>query len=361
MNWSHRRLLVAVAACGATFVVGRVTAAGFPSAGTELFYSGQLTNDAGAPLVTSEELIVQFFDAASGGSELCATDSTEVDLAPTLGGFRLALPAECVSAVQAQGDVWAQLVVSGTRMPRQKLGAAPYAVVAREAQNAAVATTAIEAARARSVVDGSIGTSAIADGAVTAAKTNFASSIQSDVADLTDRMSLAEDILGQRVPERFFFHYQPAVHTDNVITTEVLSPGQQVSDALGSIDFVSSGSVWCVTVAGSASAIRIQADNAGAANCTLPTTGESPLRIQLDDGSVIDGMDTKFSSNAVPQGIGYAPEAKWCLRVPVGQHTMHINRGQLPVPAVVPTGCVNPRITRAGRLTVALEDTGVVP
>ena len=362
---SRNHILIMSAICLVTFAVGRGTAAVFPTPGTELFYSGQLTDDVGAPLLSSEELVVQFFDAAVGGFQLCATESTEVDLASTLGGFRLELPVSCVSAVVDGGDVWAQLTVSGARMPRQKIGAVPYALVARESQQAAVAATALEADRARSVADGSIGAAALAVGAVTAEKTSFGEDLLSDVDGLSGRLDTLETAQQAGARTRITKVYHPGLTAGQDEVEQTLSPGQAIDSTLAAVDFESFGSVWCFEISGCGYPEALAVSNAGAANCSVPARSfEIPMKVRFGIGP-----NNSASGNLQPEQLllGFEPKGctsttddsytKQCRFFSAGIHRISIE--YTTAPSIVPTGCSAPRLLRSGRWTFSVEDTRV--
>ncbi len=164
------KLVGALAVGGVGFAAGQVAATSFPSTDQQMYYSGVLADTAGAPETGIEDISVALFSAPSGGTRLCEASEADVDLAASLGRFRVALPASCSDAVRDNGDVYAQVTVGATTMPRQKLGASPYAVSARDAQSADFATEATNAASAATVGANGVTTTSIVDAAVTTAK-----------------------------------------------------------------------------------------------------------------------------------------------------------------------------------------------
>lgn len=136
---SNRTLALALLT-GASFAAGAVVAAEFPSEGSELRYSGLITDDAGNPRETTETIQVRLYDADVAGTLLCAA-SESMDLRDTQGRFSVPMPSTCADALSTNGDAWAQITVGTVNLPRQKLGAVPFALVAREAQSAETAIT----------------------------------------------------------------------------------------------------------------------------------------------------------------------------------------------------------------------------
>jgi hypothetical protein len=135
----NRHLIAALSVLLAgTFALGywvsRARAAGIPAA-QAFTYSGVLTDTAGTPLVGPKIVLVQFFDAATGGTTLCSIGPASVPLAA--GAFQVPLPDPCTAAVHANPNVWVDVAVDGASVGRSKLGAVPYAVEADTASNAA--------------------------------------------------------------------------------------------------------------------------------------------------------------------------------------------------------------------------------
>jgi hypothetical protein len=125
----------ASAVIGAAFVAGRAWAVGVPATGA-LTYSGRLEDAAGAPLTGSRNLQISFWDAkpAGTGTKLCETPSAPVSL--EAGRFSITLPDKCASAVKDKSDLWVEILVDGSALPRTKLGAVPYALEAARASSA---------------------------------------------------------------------------------------------------------------------------------------------------------------------------------------------------------------------------------
>jgi len=126
-------VFVAVAAVVGAYHFGRARADGVPTV-TPLFYGG-LLEDNGQPVEGRRDLVVRLWDAASGGSEACATPAAGVEFVG--GRFRVPLDGACTGAVRANPNLWAEVRIGGTTFARSKLGAVPYALEAGRASGAA--------------------------------------------------------------------------------------------------------------------------------------------------------------------------------------------------------------------------------
>jgi hypothetical protein len=126
--------VVATATVGIAYLVGRDHAAGIPAPATALTYTAVLTDGAGAPLTGMKNIQVILWDAATNGTQQCASASTALTL--QAGSFSLTLPATCTAAIHASPDLWAELLVDGGSLGRTKLGAVPYAIEADKAAGA---------------------------------------------------------------------------------------------------------------------------------------------------------------------------------------------------------------------------------
>lgn len=116
------------------YSVERARASGIPAT-QAMTYSGVLTDASGTPLTGSKNIQIQIYDMATGGTVQCTVGPTAITLAT--GGFRLALPDTCTTAVHATPDLWIEVDVDGTSLGRTKLGAVPFAVEAETASAAA--------------------------------------------------------------------------------------------------------------------------------------------------------------------------------------------------------------------------------
>ena len=141
----HGRAWIAVAAL-LTFLGGygvRVLAEGAPTE-QPLFYSGTLEVD-GALASGEHTVMLELYDAQSGGAELCAVESeAEVEN----GRFRIDASA-CADAMRSSADVWVAVAfrdgggIERAIAGRSKVGAVPYALEADHAKAAAAATGAL--------------------------------------------------------------------------------------------------------------------------------------------------------------------------------------------------------------------------
>lgn len=159
-SWMMAATLAVSAVGVAGYKIGRARADGAPTM-QPLYYSGVL-DDGGRPVEGARSITVRLFDAAMGGTAVCTTISPTAQVSG--GRFRVALDAACAGAVQANPDLWAEVIVDAVTFPRQKLGAVPYALEAARAAGASGALerriAAVEAsARPRQVVVGQLGTS----------------------------------------------------------------------------------------------------------------------------------------------------------------------------------------------------------
>ena len=93
-----------------------------------LFYSGLLTDTNGKPLAKDVDLTITLWDAKTAGKKLCSTSAAKTKL--SLGRFRVALHADCATAVRKIADTWVEVTVDGKSLGLTKIGAVPYAVEA---------------------------------------------------------------------------------------------------------------------------------------------------------------------------------------------------------------------------------------
>jgi hypothetical protein len=118
-----------LAAMICAYALGRARADGVPAI-EPLAYGGTLL-ESGAPVTGTRNIgLTLWTDATStaGASLACTTTSSPVMV--TAGRFRLALDATCVDAVHAHPDLWVELSVGGMALPREHIGAVPYALEA---------------------------------------------------------------------------------------------------------------------------------------------------------------------------------------------------------------------------------------
>ncbi len=110
----------------------RATASGIPSA-SALTYAGVL-EDASGPITGGHNVQVILYDAATAGNNLCQSTTAAVSVVD--GHFSVQLPDACTTAVGANPNVWADVLVDGNDTGRTKIGAVPYAVEANHAVTA---------------------------------------------------------------------------------------------------------------------------------------------------------------------------------------------------------------------------------
>lgn len=124
--------LVAALVAASGYFAGIAHADGIPT-GETLFYSGVLQeND--ALIDGPRDLVVELFDAETGGASRCRTEAPATQVAS--GRFRVPLSVACVDAVTQHRDLFAQVSVGTSTLPRMKVGAVPYAVWAERALSA---------------------------------------------------------------------------------------------------------------------------------------------------------------------------------------------------------------------------------
>jgi hypothetical protein len=143
-----RRELLGAALVGTGLLLGafgvrQTLAVGIP-AQAALSYSGLLQDADGQPLSGEHVIELELWNVANGAGEaLCSTAG--VSTALSNGRFSVPLPEECAATVQTHADLWFEVIVDGTALGRNKIGAVPYAV---EANRASVAGGALEASLA---------------------------------------------------------------------------------------------------------------------------------------------------------------------------------------------------------------------
>lgn len=121
--------------------ISSANAAGIPTRDV-LTYSGVL-EESGVPVEGVRLIRVDLYDREMGGAPLCGAQSATASV--QRGRFHMPLRG-CTDVVRAQRDVWAEVKVDEIPpLPRQKVGAVPYAV---EAERATLATNALQAMNA---------------------------------------------------------------------------------------------------------------------------------------------------------------------------------------------------------------------
>ena len=106
---------------------GIVRAQGIP---TNIYYSGVVEPVTGGVLPKGKTAIaVDLFEFQTGGKKpLCQMFPEYFYLNQTKGRFRVALPTSCIAVIQKIKDLWVEVKIAGTPLPRSKIGAVPYAV-----------------------------------------------------------------------------------------------------------------------------------------------------------------------------------------------------------------------------------------
>ena len=141
-------LACTIAGGGVGWLATHALAEGSPPTPGSLYYSGEVGNVNGTPFTaTSAHFVVRLFDreSATGAMMYCQVDAPSTPVSN--GHFRIALDPSgytaCRDAVRAHPVVWVEVQVESEALPRQQLGAVPYALEADhsvEAAHAAVAT-----------------------------------------------------------------------------------------------------------------------------------------------------------------------------------------------------------------------------
>ncbi len=127
----------------AAYRIGRARADGVPT--TSPLYYGGFLDDSGTPVTGPRNVTVRLWDMPSAGTAVCTTVAPATPF--NNGRFRVELDPACATAVRASPDLWAEVLVDRTTLPRAKLGAVPYAL---EAGRAAAASGPLDS-RIRSV------------------------------------------------------------------------------------------------------------------------------------------------------------------------------------------------------------------
>lgn len=125
--------LAVLAAAGIGYRVGGARAEGVPAT-QPLTYTGML-EESGIPVTGERFIFVSLWkDAAStdAASRACNTVTTS-KTAVAAGWFTVDLDPTCTAAVNANPDLWVEVLVEGQPLPRTKLKAVPYALQAGHA------------------------------------------------------------------------------------------------------------------------------------------------------------------------------------------------------------------------------------
>jgi hypothetical protein len=134
-------LLVALGGLGG-WLVSRVLADGAPPTPGSIYYSGTISNVSGSPFsATSANLHVRLYTSLTAGTAVCDVNAPATPV--TAGRFRVALDPPgnmaCLDALHATPSLWVEVQVESEIIPREQIGAVPYAL---EADHAVSATSA---------------------------------------------------------------------------------------------------------------------------------------------------------------------------------------------------------------------------
>lgn len=113
----------------ALVVGGFAVADGIPTT-TPLTYSGVLQNSTGTPIATPQSMQLTLWDDATANASVnqkCVTPTQSIT-PDSEGRFQIVLDQACFEAVRSNPNLWVQVQVGATVLPRSKLGAVPYAV-----------------------------------------------------------------------------------------------------------------------------------------------------------------------------------------------------------------------------------------
>ncbi|MDX2016223.1 MAG: hypothetical protein SFY95_01125 [Planctomycetota bacterium] len=137
----YSAVFILLLACVIMLRVGPVRATGAPS-NDPLWYSGVL-EDNGNPVDGPRDITIRVWSSAtSQATEDLECSTIRANTAIAKGRFRVALDATCRPAVEANPELWAEVVVGQISLGRSKVGASPYAI---EAGRASSASGALEA------------------------------------------------------------------------------------------------------------------------------------------------------------------------------------------------------------------------
>lgn len=145
-------LACALAGGGLGWLATHALAEGAPATPGSLYYSGEVGNVNGTPFTApSAHFQVRLFDRESATGEMMYCQVDAPSTAVTNGHFRIALDppgyTACRDAVRAHPAVWVEVQVESENLPRQQLGAVPYAIEADHAVDASHATVATQVTR----------------------------------------------------------------------------------------------------------------------------------------------------------------------------------------------------------------------
>ncbi len=126
-----RRVIAGAVVMFCAGLVGKAIADGIPTV-TPLTYSGVLQGTNGAPITAQQSIQLTLWDDATANmaSNTKCTTPTQNVTPDSQGRFQVQLDQTCFEAVKANPNLWVQLQIGATVLPRTKINAVPYAVEA---------------------------------------------------------------------------------------------------------------------------------------------------------------------------------------------------------------------------------------
>ena len=114
------------------FALAATTA--FAAIPATLNIQGLLTDDAGTPINASVNMVVRIYDVATGGTAIYTSNSTAVNVEK--GYYSFSVGTTPPMTFTADRDLWYELSIEGTNLPRAKFDAVPFALGAKYADSA---------------------------------------------------------------------------------------------------------------------------------------------------------------------------------------------------------------------------------
>ncbi len=130
----NKKGIAVVVMVGVVGFIGKAIADGIPTM-QPLTYSGVLQTSAGAAVTTQQSIQITLWDdaAANASANQKCTTPTQNVTPDAQGRFQVLLDQACFDAVKVNANLWVQVQVGATVLPRSKLGAVPYAAEAGKA------------------------------------------------------------------------------------------------------------------------------------------------------------------------------------------------------------------------------------
>jgi hypothetical protein len=123
------------------YVAGVVRAQGIPTS-QPLVFTGRLTSNGQPVTDPGRNLVVRLYQAGTTVNPVCVSSGTPVRLDD--GHFKVDLPDLCVTAVQSNNNLEAEVALDNVTIGRTRINAVPYAVEAVRAGTAVTATGALD-------------------------------------------------------------------------------------------------------------------------------------------------------------------------------------------------------------------------